>query len=244
MTPGRTRMPALFTRAVSKSALFQYRGSRFIYLGIKAFIQTIFHYLPDVITIPTPYGKFVMHKTARILSTMLDLVESQAQEFFYENIKNAKVFVDVGAAYGWYTLKAARIMKKPHILSIEPDDRFFVILQANIRLSMLGCVTPVKMALADEDGYTKLCGRKVRCKRLDGLLRDLSISYSDVDFIKIDVEGMAVKVLRGMNETLRQGKPALLIELHRGEDEVPELLKKHGYKIEPLPGLIVLAVKS
>jgi len=234
----------LFRRAISKPALFRYRGNRFIYLGMKAVAQAIFVVFPEYIVVPTPYGRFIMDKTARVLSTVIDLVESQAQEFFHEFVKDANVFVDVGAAYGWYTLKAARLMKKPRILSIEPDDKFFQLLQANIRLNKLNYVIPVKLALSDEDGYIKLGHREVRCKRLDSLLQDLCISYSDVGFIKIDVEGMALKVLRGMSETLREGKPALLVELHKGEYDVPELLKRHGYKIKLLPGMMLLAVKS
>jgi len=231
-----------FRRALIRSKLFQYRGSRFIYLVMEMGSRTIFRFFPDYVTIPTPYGKFSMRKSARLFSTMIDFVEPQVQEFFHNKVKNANVFVDVGAAYGWYTLKAARLMRNPRVISIEPDIYSIHILQANIHNNnLLNCVTLVNAALADYDGYIRLCGRVMRCRRLDGLLQDLHLSYRDVDFVKIDVEGMALRVLKGMKSLISEGRPALLIELHEGEEEVPVFLKNMGYKVELCPGLMITA---
>ena len=50
------------------------------------------------------------------------------------------------------------------------------------------------------------------------------------DFVKIDVEGVELEVLQGMEETLRKTQPELLIEVHGLlQEDLVELLTPHGY---------------
>ncbi|MEM3583987.1 MAG: FkbM family methyltransferase [Nitrososphaerales archaeon] len=196
----------------------------------------------NIVTIPTPYGKFYMPKTARVISTMLDLIEPQVQSFFTSFIKTTQVFIDVGAAYGWYTLKAARLMKDGVIISIEPDEYTYTILKANIRTNRLRNVIPIKAALANKNGYVMLGGKQIPCRKLDELLDELSISINKHEsLIKIDVEGMALEVLGGANETIEKRRPKLIIELHEGEEKVPIVLKNLSYNVLNLPGNMLIA---
>ena len=48
---------------------------------------------------------------------------------------------------------------------------------------------------------------------------------------KIDVEGMALKVLKGCESVFKHSKPKLVIELHRGEEMVEIFLKRLGYEM-------------
>jgi hypothetical protein len=48
-----------------------------------------------------------------------------------------------------------------------------------------------------------------------------SISLSDCHFIKSDVEGMEMKVLRGAYKTLKAFKPVLFLEFWSGQDSTP-----------------------
>jgi FkbM family methyltransferase len=52
----------------------------------------------------------------------------------------------------------------------------------------------------------------VRVNSLDDEMRQASLL--DPDFVKVDVEGMEVDVLRGLRETVARRKPALYIEIH------------------------------
>lgn len=76
----------------------------------------------------------------------------------------------------------------------------------------------------------------VDCFRLDTLFKTM-FKGSDPDFVKIDVEGSELRVLRGCTEILRQRHAIFLVELHnwrdpegqRSSEEVLEFMKSFGY---------------
>jgi FkbM family methyltransferase len=51
------------------------------------------------------------------------------------------------------------------------------------------------------------------------------------DFVKIDVEGAEIDVLRGMPTLLREDRPALMVEVTREARAVYELLSSAGYRL-------------
>ena len=68
-------------------------------------------------------------------------------------------------------------------------------------------------------------GVDVSCERLDDI-------YTGVpSFIKIDVEGHELQVLKGATETIKKHKPTILIEIHdfSEDSEIHQYLKSLGY---------------
>ena len=73
----------------------------------------------------------------------------------------------------------------------------------------------------------------VRAETLDRLVRELHLST--VSFIKMDVEGAAVEILKGGQETLSKSKPRIACAAYHTPDEarlVADLLRRHGYSVE------------
>jgi hypothetical protein len=66
---------------------------------------------------------------------------------------------------------------------------------------------------------------------LDELWRGLSCGREEIHGIKIDVQGMELRVLAGMRDTLLRWSPKLIIEFHAGVErsEVLDLLAECGY---------------
>ena len=65
----------------------------------------------------------------------------------------------------------------------------------------------------------------------------------NINGIKIDVQGMEIDVLKGMEKTIRRFKPKLVVELHTGVDrkEFLTLIDQLGYStsaepIDPVKG--------
>jgi len=58
-----------------------------------------------------------------------------------------------------------------------------------------------------------------------------SMSFSQIDFIKIDVEGMEIDVLRGAAKLLKKHRPMMLIEHIKSDNKaLVDMLKSFGYR--------------
>ncbi len=140
--------------------------------------------------------------------------------------------IDIGAHAGTYSILLSRAANR--VFAFEPSPRSFRILKA----LKLPNVTTFNIALGDTRGeaemsfprvsgetdyalatlrplgandYESVDRRKVAVSQLD--LFEQEIDFNRVDFIKIDVEGFEMNVLRGMNNLLGRHKPTLLIEI-------------------------------
>jgi FkbM family methyltransferase len=172
--------------------------------------------------------------------------------------------VDIGAHMGRYTIpcsKSAGMSGK--VVAIEAHPYNFSILQHNLRLNkiknviLLNCAVysnraRLKLYLPDEDlGYTMhhslmtnyLASKysneierkyiEVEADTLDNLLKARGINV--VNWIKIDVEGAELEVLRGAREILSTNtRISILVEIHGKDTYGPtmELLKTNNFKIE------------
>lgn len=179
------------------------------------------------------------------------------------NPRPGDVIVDIGAHMGRYTIIGSkRAGSEGKVVAIEAHPGNFKLLSRNIALNRLTNViavnsavystsTPLKLYLPDEDsGYTmhhsvmasylvtkyKEAERKyvqVQADTLDNLLRKEGVGR--VNWIKIDVEGAELEVLKGAQETLSKNQDiSLLIEIHGRETYVPviELLRMQDFRIE------------
>lgn len=157
-------------------------------------------------------------------------------------ISPADTALDVGANLGWYTWLFSRLVgPHGHVGSVEPVPRTFAELSYHTR--PLGNVARFNLALSDRDGSSVTMeiphyetggenyyqaavvtdGRPperyrrvaVPVASMDGLFGHLG----HVAFVKIDVEGHEVAVVRGGLESLTRWRPALLIEAGGDPDD-------------------------
>ena len=149
-----------------------------------------------------------------------------ACENFVDPNKN---IIDIGAHIGWYTIDFSN--KCNHVYSFECSPKSFNYLCANIALNNVDYkVTKYNCALSDNDGVAKYYIRdpkdgggngiskfeydninntpfiEVPKKTLD------SFKITNVNFIKIDVEGMELEVIEGALDTINRCSPMLIFE--------------------------------
>jgi FkbM family methyltransferase len=132
------------------------------------------------------------------------------------------------------------------VMAVEPDKRNFELLVKNIALNNLRNCIPLRIAgyssnreialfrgpSCAEHSVNEDFGKgsyKVRARVLDDVLKVLGIAR--VDLIKIDVEGAELEVLRGLEETLREENPRVIIEvLKRDEIKIVHYLNDLAYR--------------
>lgn len=120
-------------------------------------------------------------------------------------VKEGMIFVDVGANIGYFTvLGAQKVGQGGKVFAFEPSSKYFSRLEENIRINGFENVTAKNFALGEEEGTIQLSGHQIcgdrdteiEQRRLDNVLRNVKGAIIS----KIDVEGMELSVLRGMEE--------------------------------------------
>jgi len=162
-------------------------------------------------------------------------------------VDSSKESIDVGAANGIYTYFLSKISS--HVHSFEPNPLFYEF----IKQWAFDNVTVMPMALSDNRGISTLSVPIIDNKEFnkEGSLEETingrhkkikvstitldEIGYSNIGFIKIDVEGHEDKVLEGSMKLLDKWRPNLLIEIeqrHNDKDiyDIFSIISEIGYK--------------
>ncbi len=143
---------------------------------------------------------------------------------------NQTVFIDIGANVGNHTIGLCDHFLHCH--AFEPDPKTFRLLRANT--AQRQNITCHPIALSDQDGISTFCqdpvntgkshiiGKSVmqlppeqeRLIEVETKQLDSEKFVSEpISFVKIDVEGHELKVLRGAKKLLTTQTPMILIEL-------------------------------
>lgn len=158
--------------------------------------------------------------------------EPETIDIFSRLSKRSKLFIDIGANTGHYSLYACAVNPEIHVIAFEPVPRIYKRLQANIELNCWQgrCVCknasvsnymgvakfhvphsslPTSASL-DLKGFHNIPGKiiEVPVTNIDSVLTE----GESPDLVKIDVEGFEDKVLEGMTNTLKLSKPCLIVE--------------------------------
>jgi FkbM family methyltransferase len=161
--------------------------------------------------------------------------------------------LDIGSFHGLYpAILAPKARRGSKFLCFEPDLRALPRLNHNLGIvsalfpdlafSTLACVAgdggTVETDFPMGEGHPRFSsaeigGRGPKSVRVDDCVRLLVMRPS---FVKIDVEGAELSVLKGLEATLSEHHPAIMLELHpkwqppgSSVDAVLGLLHSHGY---------------
>jgi FkbM family methyltransferase len=160
-------------------------------------------------------------------------------------LTNKRVAIDVGAHIGTFTIRYANNFEK--VIAFEPV--FNKELSYNVdKFDKNKNIHIENFALSDKVGKVNMhfkiinSGRSqvgtISCKELNEQWKTVvsnsipldEFQYTNVDFIKIDVENYNMPVLLGAKETIKREKPLIQIELYKSFDQSPiSFLSKLGY---------------
>ena len=163
-------------------------------------------------------------------------------------------FLDIGANAGFLSLVAhRRVGPGGKCVSLDPDPANCQNMAELARLNALGNWVIVQKAAAEASGTLRFTAAspgmptghlagdgeggntfEVDVTTVDEICRE----HGTPRLIKLDVEGAEIRVLRGAERTIREMRPAWLIELHSTElaEAARRLLGEAGYRFYSLSG--------
>lgn len=171
---------------------------------------------------------------------------------FLRNRLQGKVFIDIGANVGNFTLSLFDVAK--HIYAIEASEANFSFLNANIVKHKISNITVLHRAVAAKDNETITLYHSIHATASDSMFvptdhsekvktvtLDTFVSKQkllQLDYIKIDVEGAELEILKGAKNTLTRFKPTLIVEFNSNTatlagydlDYLFRTITKFGYK--------------
>jgi FkbM family methyltransferase len=169
-------------------------------------------------------------------STSIDLYmivgkiyEPDISKILISRIKDASIFIDVGANIGYYSVLSSVINPNSNIYSFEPVKETYQRLAENIELNKLKNITAYNIALGANKKTTTINLKndlghnsividqsrentgKVELINIDSLDNLIEFNNQKV-FIKIDAEGYEIEVLKGMKNVLENNNCELIME--------------------------------
>lgn len=183
--------------------------------------------------------------------------EPEDEVVTYRLIQEGDTILDIGANIGWYTINLAKRFPRAEIYSFEPVSPTYELLTKNVQRNRLPNVTLLNFGLSDKEETKDLYyfrggssiasiinfadnpkAQKIPCRfrSLDKVVAESNLKA--VNFIKCDVEGSELLVLRGGEKTITRFNPILLLEVYEGQCQrcgytamdLVNLLKSWGYE--------------
>ncbi len=198
----------------------------------RAEIEKAYSFLSDDLSRKT-FRDIIFFKLTGELKYLLSTEIEQGEIFNTLEIKNADIFIDLGAYNGDTAMEFLALNKNyKKIFAIEPDAKNYRKLTAN--LEPFKNIQAINAAVGQEKGRVnfKMAGGRNSLISKEGIEIDQisvdSLETSGSIYIKYDVEGNEISAIKGSFDTLRNEKPILNIAAyHKNSDifSIPILVK-------------------
>ncbi|MBI1217416.1 MAG: FkbM family methyltransferase [Rhodobacteraceae bacterium] len=155
-------------------------------------------------------------------------------------------YCDIGANVGNHAVYVATFLHAARVVLFEPNPPAIALLRANIMLNGLETVCDMShLGLGLSDAPAASVAMAIPAKNLggsrvvagDGGIRlergDTVLGNERFDLLKIDVEGMEMKVLSGLSGLIAATRPAIFIEVDRSNQAAfADWLREVDYTVE------------
>lgn len=158
-----------------------------------------------------------------------------SQSYFFECGKKCPYIIDCGSNIGLSVLYFKKLFPKSHIVAFEPDPFLCEYLTQNVRSNGLSKIKILPKAVWSTNTALPFLSDGADGGRVSSGPNGISVEAvmlnqfldRDVDFLKIDIEGNELEVLKSCSESLKNVSK-IFLEYHSFKDssqELSELLK-------------------
>lgn len=174
------------------------------------------------------------------------LIEQSLIDWFAQFCSKDKVFLDLGAHSGTYSVSLSKYCKEVH--SFEPQRMTYYSLCGSVALSHAENVHCHQVAIGSPAQVGKQClnivtldqnvqGAPITGTEIVDVVTLDSFAIRDVGCIKMDIEGNELEALKGAVNTLRWSNyPPIFFESNTENKELFSYLQSIGYSIVPING--------
>jgi len=128
---------------------------------------------------------------------------------------NIKTFVDVGSAWGYYSIYAKNLDKGIKVIGFDPEEKRIKQAYANANLNDITDIEFRNGAIPNDF-------------KLSEVIKELG----QIGLIKIDIQGAATVALKSAEKNVVKIKNIILGTHNKEHDECLSLLKEHEFKIK------------
>lgn len=174
-----------------------------------------------------------------------EFFESEELEALSRHVKIGAHVIDIGANVGNHAMFFASRMGAARVIAVEPNPLAMAPLMANVLLNRLEGVIDLSLlgiGLSDASagGYgMKRHDRNLGATKMFAGKGDLQVHAGDdlldgeaPNLLKIDVEGMEIKVLFGLGKTIQAHRPMIMIEVdEKNAHAFATWRLAHGYDV-------------
>lgn len=180
---------------------------------------------------------------------VVGIAEPEIQASLKQCLPPGGTFYDIGANIGFFSLVGSRLVgPQGKVFSFEPMPQCVAQTREHAQLNGLSNITVFEVAVSSRSGTERLLlGRETTWNKLEStgdapyiegqiLVQTITIDglaaqekLPPPDFIKIDVEGAEVDVLKGMAETIRTHRPVIVCQAHSTNEPLAATLAEFGY---------------
>ncbi len=186
-------------------------------------------------TVKSPYGRFAIDpkRDAQIFKHMSPTEHHQmhAIRLLERFLVDDSTVIDVGAHIG--TVSIPLSYKAKRVISFEPSQVSFGLLQKNIELNGIQNIDARNKGLGSKPGHASLApmpegnagGQTLDADEAGSIeVSTLDAEAESADLIKIDVEGMEMEVLKGATKLIERSEPSIFMEIF------PQALRANGVR--------------